>query len=97
MNEKINALMCYGGFILSGIFLILAFILFFYNRVYASFSFLANRGKTVTTKKRKSKPVTHKPIKLQEDPVEDQETMPLAPSEDYTEILCDDDATEILD
>ena len=104
-----NELMFYGGLVLSGIFLIISVILFFYFKVYASISFFSGRGRRyVPAKKSSSSKVKVKKTEKKADKkadkqvpivksVQSESTEMLGSSEDYTEILCDDNATEILE
>lgn len=90
-----NELMFYGGLVLSGILLILSAVLFFYFKVYSSISFFSGRGRKYVPAK-KSKVKSMKKI-TEQQVINDEVTEVLAPSEDYTEILCDDESTEILE
>lgn len=95
-----NEIIFYGGLVLSSIFLLLAIVLFFYNKVYSAISFLSHRNNVVFNKKNKPKSKKTKketiPKETLYQPPGDGTEM-LISSEDYTEILCDDNATEILE
>ena len=95
-----NGIIFYGGLVLSSIFLLTAIILFFYNKVYSAISFLSHRNNTSFNKKPRSKPKSKKKTSVSQGsayqpPNDDTEI--LKSSEDYTEILCDDNSTEILE
>ena len=95
-----NEIIFYGGLVLSSIFLLAAIILFFYNKVYSAISFLSHRNNVAFSKKPRSKPKSNKKDSVSQastyqPPSDDTEI--LKSSEDYTEILCDDNSTEILE
>ena len=95
-----NEIIFYGGLILSSVFLLTAIVSFFYNKVYSAISFLSHRNNAAFNKKPRSKPKSSKKIpssqeKAFQPPSDDTEI--LKSSEDYTEILCDDNSTEILE
>lgn len=95
--------MLYGGLIASIICFLIALVYFFYSKVYQAFSYLSHRGRNITSgNRRKNTKTSDSKIKVIQNtnnsPIgsEVTELLEMLPSDDFTEILCDD-STEVLE